>query len=123
MNLKGASKLQRIIKALQAKRALKCIDLVEESSSFFCIKKRNDRSEQRTEFQFRFRVEIQGAKEVWWPVSYSNIHGESVSCEMQFNGKTLTNIAKQDYLVELAESWARSLEAEHVVNTVGNALR
>ena len=123
MSKTGASKLQKIIKVLQAKGSLKFIACGDESESVVWIEKRTSESDNRTEFKFRFRKEAHGLKETWWPISYNNIHGETISCETQLNGKVLTNLLKQDSLIELAESWAKSLEAELVVNTVENALR
>lgn len=119
----GAFKLQRIIGSLQLKNALRLIDIGNEGESIFWIEKRTGTSDNPVAFHFRFRKEISNGKEIWWPVSYYNGQGEKISCERFFNGKVLTNLAKQDELISISESWARSLEAEHVVRTVDNALR
>lgn len=123
MSSSGAMKLQKIIKTLQSKGALRGLTISNPSDSIVWVEKRTGSSESRPEFAFKLRVEKLNNKEVWWPINYTNPNGETISCETNHNGKTLVNFAKQDSLIELAESWAKALEAELVANTVDNALR
>lgn len=123
MNHTGAMKLQKIIKTLQSKGALQGLIVSNQNDSIIWIEKRTCESDSRTEFAFQFRVEKLNNKEVWWPINYKSANGEAISCETNLNGKTLVNFVKQDALIELAESWAKTLEAELVARTVDNALR
>ncbi|MBS1963095.1 MAG: hypothetical protein JST04_12845 [Bdellovibrionales bacterium] len=123
MNTSGAVKLQKIIKALQANGVTKNIVLRGPTDNILWIEKRTRESESRTEFAFQIRIERVAGKDIWWPISYNSVSGEAISCETVANGRTLTNFVKQDVLIELAESWAKTLEAELVAKTVGNALR
>jgi len=119
----GAVKLQKIIKTLQSKGALTGLIVSSPDDSMVWVERRTSESESRAEFSFQFRVEKLNNKEVWWPVNYKGANGESISCETVHNGKTLVNFVKQDALIELAESWAKTLEAELVAKTVDNVLR
>lgn len=123
MSTNGAAKLQKIIKGLQDRGALKGIALRGPTDNVLWIEKRTGESESRTEFTFQIRIDRVAGKDVWWPISYNSASGEAVSCETISNGKTLTNFVKQDALIELAESWAKTLEAELVAKTVDNVLR
>ncbi len=123
MSINGAAKLQKIIKGLQDRGALGGIALRGSTDNVFWIEKRTGESEIRTEFSFQIRIDRVAGKESWWPISYSSASGETISCETISNGKLLTNFVKQDALIDLAESWAKSLEAELVTKTVDNVLR
>lgn len=123
MSINGAAKLQKIIKGLQDRGAMKGIALRGPTDSVLWIEKRTGESENRTEFSFQIRIDRVAGKDTWWPISYSSASGETISCETVSNGKTLTNFVKQDTLIELAESWAKTLEAELVTKTVDNVLR
>ena len=123
MSSSGAIKLQKVIKSLQEQGAFDGVIISKPSDDLVWIEKQTNESDPRTEFGFQFRIESRKNKEFWWPVNYKASSGEAISCETVINGKTLVNFAKQDVLLELAESWAKTLEAELVAKTVDNALR
>lgn len=123
MSTSGAVKLQKIIKSLQDRGAMKGIAIRGPAENVLWIEKRTGESESRTEFTLQIRIDRVAGKDTWWPISYSSASGEAISCETVSNGKTLTNFVKQDALIDLAESWAKTLEAELVAKTVENALR
>lgn len=123
MSSNGAVKLQKIIKGLQDRDALNGVALRGVADNQLWIEKRSPGPDVRTEFSFQIRVDRIGGKETWWPVSYCSASGDVINCETVSNGKTLTNVSKQDVLIELAESWAKTLEAELVAKTIDNVLR
>ncbi|RYZ72844.1 MAG: hypothetical protein EOP09_02635 [Proteobacteria bacterium] len=117
----GAIKLRRIIKQLQSRTMPTDLALVQVERDLIRIEKRTKESESRTEFAFLLRITNVGSSESWWPIEYRSAT-EVVSCESVINGKVMVNLVKQDGLVELAETWAKTLEAQQVTSTVGNAL-
>jgi hypothetical protein len=118
----GANKLRKVIQQLEAHGALRSIVISKLDESLIEIEKRSSGSEVRTDFAFLIRLEKQNGREAWWPVQYRSSSGELISCETTVNGKTMVNLAKQDSLVDLAETWAKTLEAQVVTAKVGSAL-
>jgi hypothetical protein len=118
----GALQLKRVINKLQSKAAALSLTISYPEIDIVRIEKRTGTSGVRTEFVFVVRVERLEGKEVWWPVEYTGVHGEVIRSEKEFRGRTLVNLQRQGELVNLAESWARSLDAQNVTQTVGNAL-
>lgn len=118
----GADKLRKVIQQLEARGSLRSIAINTVEESLIEIEKRTNGSESRTEFSFLIRIETQNNHETWWPVQYRSASGELISCETTVNGKTMVNLSKQDSLVDLAETWAKTLEAQDITSRVGNAL-
>lgn len=118
----GADKLRKVIQRLETHMELRSIVIKRIEPSLIEIEKRTSGSESQTEFSFLIRIERQNSRETWWPVIYRSASGELISCETKVNGKTMVNLSKQDGLVELAETWAKTLEAQEVTSKVDNAL-
>jgi hypothetical protein len=110
-----------VIKQLERTGVPSDILVSPEAPDLLRISKRSRESENRTEFSFLLRIESIAGMESWWPVEYRSAK-EVVSCEKTMNGKVMVNMVRQQSLIELAETWAKSLEAQHVARTVGNAL-
>jgi len=118
----GADNLRKVIQQLEARGALRSIAIRPMDKSLIEIEKRTNGSDSRTEFSFLIRIETQNNHETWWPVQYRSASGELISCETTVNGKTMVNLSKQDSLVDLAETWAKTLEAQEITSRVNNAL-
>jgi hypothetical protein len=118
----GAVNLRKAIKRLQALSTSPLLLVTQFGSDLIRIEKRSGESGNRTEFSFTIRVEGPLGHETWWPIEYSGTNGEIIKAETQVNGRTLVNLSCQNDLIEVAETWARTLEAQHVTQTVGNAL-
>jgi hypothetical protein len=121
-NTDGASKLHKIIQRLRDRAELYSIAVMPVSDSLIEVQKLTGRSENLTEFAFLIRVQTVNGRETWWPIQYRGADGHTISCETTVNGKTLVNMAKQDSLVELAETWAKTLEAQDVAAKIDTAL-
>lgn len=118
----GAAKLKHIIKHLQKTNLPRELVITSMPSDLLKIEKRTHGSEFRTEFSFVVRIERSKKTSTWWPIQYSSASGDDITSETHVNGRTLVNLQKQAALVDLAETWARTLEAQVVTKTVGNAL-
>ncbi|MGK5085902.1 hypothetical protein WDW37_21650 [Bdellovibrionota bacterium FG-1] len=118
----GSKKLRKIIKQLLARGLPSGLMVSHLGPALVRIEKYTDGSEKQTEFAFTIRVEKSEGAECWWPIEYLGSNGEQIRSEVCVNGRTLTNLQKQTALVELADTWARTLEAQLVTQTVGNAL-
>lgn len=121
-NADGASKLHKIIQRLIKRAELYSLAVVPVGDSLIEVQKRNQRSGNQTEFVFLIRVQSTGGRETWWPIQYRGPDGQTISCETTFNGKTLVNVAKQGTLIELTETWAKTLEAQDVAAKIDTAL-
>ena len=115
----GAIKLQKVIRKLQNKGLPPDLSIYIDGSGLVKIEKRSASSS--VEFSFLFRTEKMKAFEIWWPINY-NSSQEDISCENIINGKTFVNLSKQTKLIELTNTWAKSLEAQFIVKTVNRAL-
>lgn len=121
-NADGASKLHKVIQRLRNRAELYSIAIVPVGDSLIEVQKRTNRSENRTEFAFLIRVQNINGRETWWPIQYRGADGQTISCETMFNGKTLVNVTKQDSLIELSETWAKTLEAQDIAAKIDTAL-
>jgi hypothetical protein len=43
----------------------------------------------------------------WWPVFFNDSAGRTIEAVVHVGGKALTNIQKQNELIELANTWAK----------------
>jgi len=118
----GAVKLRNIIKQLQTRTMPSDLFVSQPEQNLVRIEKRTKASDSRTEFAFLLRTERRDKSETWWPVEYST-PTEVVSCETVINGRVLVNLVKQESLIELAETWARTLEAQQITKSMVTALR
>ena len=118
----GAANLRKIIKRLQKQTIPSFLSIIADGPSLLQIEKRTGESGFRTEFGFTIRIETVAGREVWWPIQYIGSNGEIIKSETELNGRTLVNLQRQNELVTLAETWARTLDAQHVASAVGNAL-
>ena len=118
---KGAEKLRRVIKHLEGRASNTDVLVNSEGPQFLRVGKRTKQSDNQTEFSFLVRVEKSGQQETWWPIEYRSA-SEVVSCETTVNTKVMVNMARQESLIELAETWAKTLEAQQIAKSVGNAL-
>lgn len=118
---KGAAEFQKIITQLQLRGLPSGLIVQQKSADQLWVEKRSTGSENRTEFSFFMRVERTSGRETWWPVEYRSA-AEVISCETFVNGKVMVNLVKQDALIELAETWAKTLQAQQTAKAVGNAL-
>lgn len=117
----GASRLRRTIMQLQSRTIPGDLVVTQIAPDRLRIEKRTTGSENRTEFAFILRVEGVGFHEQWWPIEYKSAT-EVISCESVVNGRVLVNLVKQRSLIELAETWARTIEAQQTARSVGSAL-
>lgn len=118
----GAIRLKKIIQQLNTRGGLHTVVINTINDSLIEIEKRTSGSDLQPEFTFVVRVERRNDRETWWPIQYRSSSDELISCETTFNGKAMVNLVKQQSLIDLAETWARTLEAQHVAKSVGNAL-
>ena len=118
----SAKKLRKIIKKLLTRGLPTGLSVSYLSSDFIRIEKYTDGSEKHTEFVFTIRVQSISGAEYWWPIEYVSANGETLRSEVCVTGRTLINLQKQTALVDVAETWAGTLEAQLVTKTIGNAL-
>lgn len=97
--------------------------LIERNGEILTIAKRTGQGGlDKIEFQFRFKLSIVGNKTEWWPVFFNDSTGRTIDAEIQMGGKTLTNVQIQNELIDLANTWAKSIGAQGVSRKLeGNA--
>ena len=120
-------KFQKLMKKLTGQASSSgelsgAISLKMESDDTVRVTKQSLATTDGFEFSMLVRIKAVGSKTEWLPIEFIGRDGEEIKCETVINGKTLVNMTKQEALYELAETWAKSLEAQNVVNTVENAL-
>lgn len=124
----GAVKLQKVlgkmVKRLEGERESlpNGVIVSRQAENLLRISSPNKHGDQRSEFSFLIRVTKTGPKEIWWPVEYVGPDQTVLRCETTINGRRQVNIHKQASLVELANTWAGTLEAQSVAKSVNNAL-
>ena len=119
---KGAAKLKQVIKQLLRKQMPSELTVTKSGSSLLKIEKHLSGSESRTDFSFLVRIENHNDCEIWWPIEYNSASGEHLQAEVDVKGRKLVNLQKQQALLEVAETWAKSLESQIVAKKIGNAL-
>ncbi len=123
----GAFKLQKVIEKIisfnnGAKLQTVGVKFDWQSPELIEIASISSNSNNDYDFSFVIRVSTYGKKEIWWPILYKGPNNEIINCESDFNGKKLVSLKKQSSLVELANTWAGTIEAKVVSSNVKNAL-
>lgn len=118
----GANKLKNAIKRLEGTNKIPTFRIVPQGKDLLRIEKLSQSSADEYEFAFLVRIDRSNGNESWWPIEYRSLEGEILACERNLNGKTLVNVSKQNQLIDLAETWASSLEAQSVVRSVDGLL-
>ncbi len=119
----GAMRFKKTIQRIQQTGDTRTVQITLQTSDLLRVEKRTIGPEIRIEFSFLVRIEHTCGRELWWPIEYSSISGETIACEKLINGKTMVNLARQDQLIDIAETWAKTLEAQKITKEVSNALR
>ncbi len=117
----GAANLRRVIKQLEKSGLPSGIFISHETSGALRVGKRFKESGSETDFSFLFRIFSFEGNDVWWPIEYRSSK-DLIFCENEFNGKILVNLVKQQSLIEMSDTWAKSLEAQGVAKSFNNAL-
>ena len=97
--------------------------LIERNGEILTVAKRSGQgAEDKIEFQFKFKLLSVGKKTEWWPIFFNDCTGRTIEAEVQMNGRVLTNVQKQNELIDLANTWAKSIGAQGVSRKLeGNA--
>lgn len=81
------------------------------SKNLFSVAKRDHTNDQEL-FSFTIREDQLGRKKIWWPIEYRAHDGEVIQSETIINDRLMVNMQKQNILNQLAEKWAKTLNAE-----------
>jgi len=66
---------------------------------------------------------IPAAKAIeWWPVEWSSRDGEKLCAEINVDGRRLTNLYVQNELIEIANTWGKSISAQRVSRELDGTL-
>ncbi len=72
----------------------------------------------KIDFQFRFRLSFTDKKTEWWPVYFTDSTGRTIEAETKLGDRVLTNVHKQNELIELANTWAKSIGSQALTRTI-----
>lgn len=93
--------------------------VIEKSGDFLTVAKHSGQAAfDRIDFQFKFRLSFTEKKSEWWPVFFEDSAGHTIEAEVLLGGRTLTNLHKQKELIELANTWAKSLSSQTLKRTI-----
>lgn len=92
---------------------------IEKSGNILKVAKRtNSDLGSEVEFEFTFRLLVFEDKIEWWPIQFTDISGRKLDAEIKIGDRVLTNIHKQNELIELANSWAKSISSQNLTRTI-----
>jgi len=74
------------------------------------------------DFSFEIRTESFQDEHLWWPVSYQTASGEIIKAESESRGRTMVNNFNRRQLLELADTWAKSLLSQSVSHQLAGRL-
>ena len=66
--------------------------------------------------RFELTVRVCSAGE-WWPVALVDSQGTQIA-EITRNGRKLVNIQVQNALIEMANNWGKSIDAQRVIKEI-----
>lgn len=97
--------------------------LLESSGHQVTITKRSSSADSGSfDFQFIFRTYVIANRTEWWPTSFVDHSGHTIKAESIIGSRTLTNVAKQNEIIVLASTWAKSLNSQSLTRTVDGVI-
>ena len=103
----------------EIKKNLSSPIIIERNGDVLTVGKQTDKeSTDNIEFQFKFRLLFIENKAEWWPVGFTDNTGRAIEAEVQMGNRVLTNVQKQNELIELSNTWAKSISSQHLTRTI-----
>ncbi len=97
--------------------------VLERSGDVLTISKRSGQDNfDKIDFQFKFKLSFVESKTEWWPIFFNDSTGRTIAAEVQMGNKVLTNVQKQNELIELANTWAKSISSQSLTRTIDGIL-
>lgn len=112
-----ASQLKALESSLRVelKEGLSSPILLEKDGRHINLSKgQNTDSNVEPDFTLRLRLIPMGKVIEWWPVEWSSREGQKICAEITVNGRRMTNIHVQNELIEIANTWGKSISAQRV---------
>lgn len=75
-------------------------------------------SPETTDFTFKFRILSTSGDVELWPVYFNDKAGRTLQAEMTFGGKVMTNAHLQNELIDLANTWGKSLSSQALTRSI-----
>jgi hypothetical protein len=100
---------------LVLKKGLSRPILLEKNGEYIRLSKgQNIESGGEPDFTLLLRL-IPAANSIeWWPVEWSSREGEKLVAEINRDGRRMTNLHVQNELIEIANTWGKSISAQRV---------
>lgn len=76
----------------------------------------------KIDFQFKFKLSFVKNKTEWWPVFFNDSTGRTIEAKVQMGNRVLTDVQKQNELIELANTWAKSTSSQSLTRTIDGIL-
>lgn len=93
--------------------------MIEKKGGVITLSKCTDGdSLDKIDFQFKIRVSVTDRKTEWWPISFVDSTGRAIDAEVKLGDRTLTNVQKQNELIQLADTWAKSISSQSLKRTI-----
>lgn len=92
---------------------------IERNGNFLIVAKHSiGERGSKIDFEFTFRLTFVDDKTEWWPVVFNDSSGRKIEAEIKMGDRLLTNVQKQNELIELANTWARSIGSQNLTRTI-----
>jgi hypothetical protein len=119
VSTEDASQLKSLetICRLQLRKGLSSPILLEKNGEYLRLSK-GKCNEADDEFDFTLLLRlVPGSKSVeWWPVEWTTRGNEKIVAEIAVDGRRFTNIHVQSELIEIANTWGKSISAQRVAS-------
>ncbi len=93
--------------------------VIERNGDVLTVAKRSGHENlAQVEFEFKFRLSFIENKTEWWPVGFNDNTGRTIEAETKMGNRVLTNVQKQNELIELTNTWAKSLSSQSLTRTI-----
>jgi hypothetical protein len=102
---------------LQLRKGLSSPILLEKNGEYLRLSK-GKCVESGGEFDFTLLLRlVLGSKSIeWWPVEWATRGTEKIVAEITVDGRRFTNIHIQSELIEIANTWGKSISAQRVAS-------
>lgn len=92
---------------------------IERDGTLLTVTKKTSADYLRNiDFEFRFRLTFVDNKTEWWPVFFNDNSGQTIEAEIKLGNRVLTNVQKQNELIDLANTWAKSIRSQTLIRTI-----
>lgn len=93
--------------------------IIERNGKLLTVAKRSSADPvSKIDFEFTFRLSFVDEKTEWWPVFFNDSSGRTIEAEIKMGDRVLTNVQKQNELIELANTWAKSIGSQNLTRTI-----